>query len=49
MCVPLTVNRISKGENKNRRINKGYVIALPSILMKKKAKPKRNVPSVVIF
>jgi len=49
MCALLTASKTSREEKKSRRINRKFVTLSPSILMKKKAEPKRNVPSGIIF
>jgi hypothetical protein len=48
MCVLLTAHKTSRGEKK-RRINRGCIIPSLFLLMKKKAEPKRKVPTGIIF
>jgi hypothetical protein len=48
MCVLLAAHKTSRGDKK-RRINRECIIPSLSLLMKKKAEPKRNVPTGIIF
>jgi len=43
ICVILVVSRMSRGKKK-KRIDRGYIMASPSLVMKEKAQSKRNVP-----